>query len=89
MSRMNAPDLTTRLEIAEGILRASSDQQVIEIIDNSDSLAAARKGLWRAGYSDVQALNILDMPLRHRTAEGRQELEKQAAELRQSLETGG
>jgi len=77
-----------RLHLVAGLLIAILDiDEVIQVIRSSDNAQAAKLRLIDIfELSDVQADYILDMPLRRLTKFSKLELEKEAEELRRTLE---
>src|SRR4051812_2948579 len=77
-----------RAHIVEGLLRAlDMIDQIISLIRGSADRGAARDGLMAAPFefSEIQANHILDMTLGRLTRLGRSELEKEMAELRETI----
>ena len=77
-----------RAHIVEGLLKAlDMIDAIIALIRGSDDRGAARDGLMAAPFefSEVQATHILDMTLGRLTRLGRSELEKEMAELRETI----
>jgi DNA gyrase subunit A len=73
-----------RLHIVEGLVKAlDMIDAIVKTIRASKDRAAARTGLMakRFGFSEIQANHILDMQLVKLTQLGREELEKEQAEL--------
>ena len=77
-----------RLHLVDGLLIALLDiDEVIQVIRGSDDTEAARTRLMQIfDLSETQANYILEMPLRRLTKFSRIELEKEQAELRQTIE---
>jgi DNA gyrase subunit A len=74
--------------IAEGLVKAlDMIDAIIALIRGSEDRAAARDGLMGPGFefSEIQANHILDMTLGRLTRLGRAELEKELAELRETI----
>lgn len=78
-----------RLHLVEGLLIAIVDiDEVIAVIRSSDDTAEARARLITVfELTEVQATYILEMPLRRLTKFSRIELESEADDLRQRIET--
>jgi DNA gyrase subunit A len=77
-----------RAHIVEGLLRAlDMIDAIIALIRGSDDKAAARAGLMAEPFefSEIQAEHILDMTLSRLTRLGRSDLEKEMAELRETI----
>jgi DNA gyrase subunit A len=76
-----------RLHLVEGLLIAILDiDEVIALIRSSDNAEQARERLMQVfDLTEVQAGYILDMPLRRLTRFSRLELEKESAELRETI----
>jgi DNA gyrase subunit A len=77
-----------RAHIVEGLVKAlDMIDAIIALIRGSEDRAAARDGLMGEGFefSEVQANHILDMTLGRLTRLGRAELEKELAELRETI----
>jgi DNA gyrase subunit A len=77
-----------RAHIVEGLLKAlDMIDAIIALIRGSEDRGAARDGLMAAPFefSEVQATHILDMTLGRLTRLGRSELEKEMAELRETI----
>jgi DNA gyrase subunit A len=77
-----------RAHIVEGLIRALDViDQIIALIRASDDRAAARDGLMAEPYSftEIQANHILDMRLGQLTRLSRIDLEKELAELRETI----
>jgi len=77
-----------RAHIVEGLVKAlDMIDQIIELIRGSEDRGAAREGLMGPGFefSEIQANHILDMTLGRLTRLGRAELEKELAELRETI----
>jgi DNA gyrase subunit A len=73
-----------RLHIVEGLVKAlDMIDAIVKAIRASKDRAAARDALMakRFGFSEIQANHILDMPLGRLTQLGREELEKEKADL--------
>jgi DNA gyrase subunit A len=73
-----------RLHIVEGLVKAlDMIDAIVKAIRASKDRTAARTALMaqRFGFSEIQANHILDMPLGRLTQLGREELEKERAEL--------
>ncbi len=77
-----------RLHLVDGLLVALVDiDEVIQLIRGSDDSGQARERLMRVfDLSEVQATHILDLPLRRLTRFSRIELEREQAELRETIE---
>ena len=77
-----------RLHLVEGLLLAIVDiDEVIQLIRESDDAAAAKARLMSVfDLTDIQATYILDMPLRRLTKFSRIELDKEADELRKTID---
>ncbi|HEY9565798.1 MAG TPA: DNA topoisomerase IV subunit A [Nocardioides sp.] len=77
-----------RLHLVDGLLIAILDiDEVIQVIRSSDNAAAAKERLIDIfDLSEIQADYILDMPLRRLTKFSKIELEKEAEELRRTIE---
>ena len=77
-----------RAHLLEGRLKALNViDQIIALIRASDDATAAKAGLMAAPYefSEVQAIDILDMPLRQLTRLSRIDLEKEMEDLRERI----
>jgi DNA gyrase subunit A len=77
-----------RAHIVEGLLKAlDMIDAIIALIRGSEDRPAARTGLITAPFefSEIQANHILDMTLGRLTRLGRSELEKEMAELRETI----
>jgi DNA gyrase subunit A len=77
-----------RAHIVEGLLKAlDMIDAIIALIRGSEDRPAARTGLMTAPFefSEIQANHILDMTLGRLTRLGRSELEKEMAELRETI----
>jgi DNA gyrase subunit A len=77
-----------REHIAEGLLKAiDMIDAIIALIRGSEDRNEAREGLMGEGFefSEIQANHILDMALGRLTRLGRIDLEKELAELRQTI----
>src|SRR4051812_8423629 len=77
-----------RAHIVEGLIKAlDMIDAIIALIRGSEDRAAARAGLMDAPFefSEIQANHILDMTLGRLTRLGRSELEKEMAELRETI----
>ncbi|MGI9022389.1 MAG: DNA gyrase subunit A [Acidimicrobiales bacterium] len=77
-----------RAHIVEGLIRALDlIDEIIALIKASADKAAARAGLMAAPFefTQVQAEHILDMTLSRLTRLGREELDKELAQLRQTI----
>jgi DNA gyrase subunit A len=76
-----------RLHLVEGLLIAILDiDEVIQLIRSSDNAEQARERLMSVfDLTELQANYILDMPLRRLTKFSRIELEKEQAELQQTI----
>ena len=77
-----------RAHIVEGMLRAlDMIDRIIELIKASADRGAARTGLMEApfSFSEIQANHILDMTLSKLTRLGRDEYEKEMAQLRETI----
>ncbi len=77
-----------RAHIVEGLIRALDlIDEIIALIKASADKAAARAGLMAAPFefSQVQAEHILDMTLSRLTRLGREELDKELAQLRHTI----
>ena len=77
-----------RAHIVEGMLRAlDMIDRIIELIKASADRGAARVGLMEApfSFSEIQANHILDMTLSKLTRLGRDEYEKEMAQLRETI----
>ena len=77
-----------RLHLVEGLLLAILDiDEVIQLIRGSDNAEMARERLMSVfDLSEAQATYILDMPLRRLTKFSKIELDKEADELRRTIE---
>jgi DNA gyrase subunit A len=77
-----------RLHLVEGLLTAILDiDEVIQLIRSSDNAEQARERLISVfDLTEIQANYILDMPLRRLTRFSKLELDKEAAELRATIE---
>ena len=77
-----------RLHLVEGLLLAILDiDEVIQLIRGSDNAEMARERLRSVfDLTEVQANYILDMPLRRLTKFSKLELDKEADELRRTIE---
>ncbi|HET9501205.1 MAG TPA: DNA topoisomerase (ATP-hydrolyzing) [Marmoricola sp.] len=77
-----------RLHLVEGLLIAILDiDEVIQLIRSSDNAEQARERLMTVfDLTEVQANYILDMPLRRLTRFSKLELDKEAEELRRTIE---
>ena len=77
-----------RLHLVDGLLIALLDiDEVIQVIRGSDDTEAARTRLMQIfDLSETQANYILEMPLRRLTKFSRIELEKEQAQLRETIE---
>ncbi|HET7349600.1 MAG TPA: DNA topoisomerase IV subunit A [Marmoricola sp.] len=77
-----------RLHLVEGLLLAILDiDEVIQLIRSSDNAEQARERLMSVfDLTEVQANYILDMPLRRLTKFSKIELDKEADELRRTIE---
>lgn len=77
-----------RLHLVEGLLTAILDiDEVIQLIRSSDNAEMARGRLIEVfDLTEVQANYILDMPLRRLTRFSKLELDKEAEELRRTIE---
>jgi DNA gyrase subunit A len=77
-----------RLHLVEGLLLAILDiDEVIQLIRSSDNAEQARERLMTVfELTEVQANYILDMPLRRLTKFSKLELDKEADELRRTIE---
>jgi DNA gyrase subunit A len=77
-----------RLHLVEGLLLAILDiDEVIQLIRGSDNAEMARERLMSVfDLTEVQATYILDMPLRRLTKFSKIELDKEADELRRTIE---
>ncbi|MBD8869644.1 DNA gyrase/topoisomerase IV subunit A [Nocardioides donggukensis] len=77
-----------RLHLVDGLLVAILDiDEVIQVIRSSDNAGAAKERLMGIfDLTEVQTDYILDMPLRRLTRFSRIELEKEAEELRRTIE---
>ncbi|NDL56319.1 DNA gyrase/topoisomerase IV subunit A [Phytoactinopolyspora mesophila] len=77
-----------RLHLVDGLLVALLDiDEVIAVIRSSDDAAAARDRLMQVfDLSEIQARYILDTPLRRLTKYDRLELDKEAEELRRTID---
>ncbi len=77
-----------RAHIVEGLIRALDlIDEIIALIRASDDRGAARAGLMAEpmSFSEVQADHILDMTLGRLTRLGREELDKEIAQLRETI----
>ncbi len=77
-----------RAHIVEGLIRALDlIDEIIALIRASDDRSAARVGLMSEplSFSEVQADHILDMTLARLTRLGREELDKEMAQLRETI----
>jgi DNA gyrase subunit A len=87
-SAMRPDKIRARLEIIDGMLRSITEHDVIDkIVWDARDGEEARDRLIAPpfSFSPVQAAHILDVPLRRRTQEGREQLRREANELRQQL----
>ncbi len=77
-----------RLHLVEGLLTAILDiDEVIQLIRSSDNAEQARERLMTVfDLTEIQANYILDMPLRRLTKFSKIELDKEATELRRTIE---
>ena len=77
-----------RLHLVEGLLTAILDiDEVIQLIRSSDNAEQARERLISVfDLTEIQANYILDMPLRRLTRFSKLELDKEADELRRTIE---
>ncbi len=77
-----------RLHLVEGLLTAILDiDEVIQLIRGSDNAEQARERLMTVfDLTELQANYILDMPLRRLTRFSKLELDKEAEELRRTIE---
>lgn len=77
-----------RLHLVQGLLTAILDiDEVIQLIRSSDNAEIARGRLIDVfDLTDIQATYILDMPLRRLTRFSKLELDKEAEELRRTIE---
>ncbi len=77
-----------RLHLVQGLLTAILDiDEVIQLIRSSDNAEIARGRLIEVfELSDIQATYILDMPLRRLTRFSKLELDKEAEELRRTID---
>ena len=77
-----------RLHLVEGLLIAILDiDEVIQLIRSSDNAEQARERLMTVfDLTEIQANYILDMPLRRLTKFSKIELDKEATELRRTIE---
>src|SRR3954454_15447094 len=77
-----------RLHLVEGLLLAIIDiDEVIQLIRGSDNAEQARERLMSVfDLTEIQANYILDMPLRRLTKFSKIELDKEADELRRTIE---
>jgi DNA gyrase subunit A len=77
-----------RLHLVEGLLLAIIDiDEVIELIRGSDNAEQARERLMSVfDLTEIQANYILDMPLRRLTKFSKIELDKEADELKRTIE---
>ena len=77
-----------RLHLVEGLLLAIVDiDEVIQLIRGSDNAEMARERLMGVfDLTEIQANYILDMPLRRLTRFSKIELDKEADELRRTIE---
>jgi DNA gyrase subunit A len=87
-SRHRKEVAASRLHLVDGLLIAILDiDEVIQVIRNSDDTAAARTRLIEIfDLSEVQTNYILEMPLRRLTKFSRIELDKEADQLRSTIE---
>jgi DNA gyrase subunit A len=87
-SRFRTEVATSRLHLVDGLLIAILDiDEVIQVIRNSDDTAAARIRLMEIfDLSEIQTNYILEMPLRRLTKFSRIELDKEADQLRSTIE---
>lgn len=77
-----------RAHIVEGLIRALDlIDEIIALIRASDDRASARAGLMAEpfSFSEIQADHILDMTLGRLTRLGREELDKEMAQLRETI----
>ncbi|MGK2958198.1 MAG: DNA gyrase subunit A [Acidimicrobiales bacterium] len=77
-----------RAHIVEGLIRALDlIDEIIALIRSSDDRSAARAGLMAEPmlFSEIQADHILDMTLGRLTRLGREELDKEMAQLRETI----
>ncbi|MFD1324565.1 DNA gyrase/topoisomerase IV subunit A [Micromonospora sonneratiae] len=76
-----------RLHLVDGLLIALLDiDEVVRLIRGSDNALAARNGLMsQFGLSEIQAVHILDTPLRRLTRFDRIELEAEQDRLRREI----
>ncbi len=87
-SRYRKEVAASRLHLVDGLLIAILDiDEVIQVIRNSDDTAAARTRLMEIfDLSEIQTNYILEMPLRRLTKFSRIELDKEADQLRSTIE---
>jgi DNA gyrase subunit A len=87
-SRFRKEVAASRLHLVDGLLVAILDiDEVIQVIRNSDDTAAARIRLMEIfDLSEIQTNYILEMPLRRLTKFSRIELDKEADQLRTTIE---
>ncbi len=87
-SRFRKEVAASRLHLVDGLLIAILDiDEVIQVIRNSDDTAAARIRLMEIfDLSEIQTNYILEMPLRRLTKFSRIELDKEADQLRSTIE---
>jgi DNA gyrase subunit A len=87
-SQFRRDKAAARLHLVEGLLLAIVDiDEVIQLIRSSDNAAEAKSRLIAVfDLSDAQADYILDMALRRLTKFSKIELDKEAAELRETIE---
>jgi DNA gyrase subunit A len=87
-SRFRKEVATSRLHLVDGLLIAILDiDEVIQVIRNSDDTAAARIRLMEIfDLSEIQTNYILEMPLRRLTKFSRIELDKEADQLRTTIQ---
>jgi DNA gyrase subunit A len=87
-SRYRMEVASSRLHLVAGLLIAIVDiDEVIQVIRNSDDTAAARARLMDIfDLTEIQTNYILEMPLRRLTKFSRIELDKEADQLRSTIE---
>jgi DNA gyrase subunit A len=87
-SRFRKDVAANRLHLVDGLLTAILDiDEVIQVIRNSDDTTAARSRLMEIfDLTEIQTNYILEMPLRRLTKFSRIELDKEADQLRSTIE---
>ena len=87
-SRFRKEVAASRLHLVDGLLIAIVDiDEVIQVIRNSDDTSAARTRLMEIfDLTEIQTNYILEMPLRRLTKFSRIELDKEADQLRSTIE---